>query len=195
MFGYDISKSTTAVPIPTYLVVCQAFADTEGKYALGAPFIQAQFGTGLFSNYLVSVGSIFCSDAAAVDAYVNSRPANGEPIVRAVPRPYVDISLFRSDPTPDIEQGVLTDGSVALITLPFDERIARIVDASGVELSHVSCQLYANEEGTTKFGLPFTNASTFYEGYNVLYACKVKAVRCKIVGDVLKGSYYQVQGI
>ena len=51
-----------------------------------------------------------------------------------------------------------------LITLSYDERIAGIRDASGVEVCQISCQLFETRQATRELGLPLTHGSTFHDG-------------------------------
>lgn len=180
VFGYDVYESTTELPIPTYYIVCQAFKDDAGKYPLGKPFKKAPPGTQRFSKTLISVGSIYCSDAAAVQAYIKSRPADGIPTVRAVPIPYVDVVIIAC-----LECGLSTvalvpvDNSIIPITLPNDENFGSIFDLTAVNASQVSCQLYQDEKATKKIGGPILKQYHDLNKDKGYVAKKVKAVRCK----------------
>lgn len=181
VFGYDVSESTALVPIPTDLVVCQAFRDIAGRDPLGGPFVKPPFfGNQRFSNSNppIRVGSIFCSDAAAVQAYLSSRPADGNPTVRAIPRPYVTVLLGVGFSFYDVNKQVLADGTVTPITLPNNETSGYIYFGTGVEAKLVSCQLY-EDEGTKKTGKALSTFQQFDirdEGY---VASKVKTIRCR----------------
>lgn len=179
VFGYEVSESTALVPIPTTLVVCQAFRDVAGRNPLGRPFGKE---APPFSNTLIRVGSIFCSDAAAVQAYLSSRPADGNPTVRAIARPYVTVLLGVGFSFYNVNKQVLADGSATPLTLPSNETTSGyIYYGTGVEASQVSCQLYEDLEGTKETGKALSTLRQFDisdedDGY---VASKVKAIRCK----------------
>ena len=146
------------VPIPTELIVCHAFLDDAGKRPIGTPFIHAPDGSQRFSKPPIFPGSIFCSDAAGIDAYLKSRPADGIPVVKAVPRPWLMITL---KPYPDArsnatQKTVVVDNSIFLITLPYDNQIYTYISiTNGVDWDRLSCQLYQNKNATKTVGPPF----------------------------------------
>lgn len=183
MFGYDIYDSTVLVPIPTDSIVCQAFEDAAGKQPVGNPFTKtpySAFGTQRFSKTPVNIGSILCSDAAAVKAYVHARPADGIPIVQAVARPYVGVLLTAVlEAGLDTSRYILVDNSVAPFMLPNNETYAYIFATYGDEAAGASCQLYENKKGLKKIGKRITVKETFWTVDKNYIASKVKAIRCK----------------
>ena len=61
------------IPIADNQIICQAFSDPAGTQKLGTPFDQTLPGIELGDgSSLVTVGSIFCSDAAGVAAFSTS---------------------------------------------------------------------------------------------------------------------------
>ena len=201
VYGYDVYFSwIEEVPIPTNLIVCQAFRDDAGKRPLGktfglepaeyatGPFARGPFGGQRFSRVKILPGSILCSDAAGIHAYVKSRPANGIPVVKAVPRRYV---LVESFPDPDSaryfdnQQYVLVDNAVYPFTVkpltddfayPF-KVIPDYVDTfirysyPKDDRDRTRCQLYEDKNGTKSAGQGL-------DGYD---PNKVQSIRCRLL--------------
>lgn len=183
MIGFDVFDQIGVTPIQPELIVCQAFKDDAGRYPVGKPFTKAPLGSQRISKTPVYVGSIFCSDAAAVRAYVHSRPAIGIPLVQSVPRPYVGIGFDVGNRAP---QGLLTyvlsDNSVTPVTLPKNATIADIFVVSPRD-DVISCQFYKDKEGTKTIAPPIidTRATNLTTDENYA-ASKVKTIRCKVTG-------------
>lgn len=186
MYGYDVYDFTVLIPFPPEFIVCQAFRDDAGKFPIGKSFIKAPPGTQQFfqsSISPISVGSIFCSDAASVRAYVTSRPPDGVPVVEATPLPYVGV-FFNF---PSVEPGggpfnlqyVLLDNSIKPLVLSNNETEAFIFAQSLREAVEVSCQLYADKQASKKIGNLITENQTFLTEDKNYAASKVKAIRCK----------------
>ena len=203
VYGYDVYFSwIEEVPIPTNLIVCQAFRDDAGKRPLGktfglepaeyatGPFARGPFGGQRFSRVKILPGSILCSDAAGIHAYVKSRPANGIPVVKAVPRRYV---LVESFPDPDSaryfdnQQYVLVDNAVYPFTVkpltddfayPF-KVIPDYVDTfirysyPKDDRDRTRCQLYEDKNGTKSAGQGL-------DGYD---PNKVQSIRCRLLSS------------
>lgn len=178
VYGYDIIREAGLTPIPTEFIFCQAFKDKGGKGPIGKPFTKAPLGSQRFSTTRIYVGSVFCSDAAAVRAYVQSRPADGIPVVQFKPRPFV--GLFFGGLT----LNVFLDNSITLLTLANDVYSVGIF-YTPITVT-VSCQLYGDKQAKQKIGGPFFSHNVQEDATNLtedpdFVATRVRAIRCRAV--------------
>ena len=174
------------LPIPDFAIVCQAFKDVAGRIRLGKTF-NTTSGKDRFSKTPIRVGSIFCSDAAAVDAYIKQRPVGGIPVVHAVPIPFVNVAIILGDLEGhgfSTSLDVLVDDSIFLIPGLNSSNQAFISEAGGgVERSQVSCQVYEDKEATKLWtelrGEEPRNLSPDYA------IVPVGSVRCKRISETV----------
>lgn len=201
MYGYDIYDSETGVPIPTDLIVCQAFRDEGGKRPLGKPFkndpaknfigplAPGPYGTQRFSSILILPGSILCSDAAGIKAYLKSRPANGIPVVKAVPRRYVQVISIQD---PDSARYfadqvyVLVDDTVHPFSVKAEYVFSYVSDGNPPDdWVRTRCQFYEDKKGTKSIGPRFNNYTSLnknFTGDDPNYApSKVRSIKCHLL--------------
>lgn len=197
VYGYTLYYSGTKVPIPTYLIVCQAFRDDAGKYPFAktitlepkdktGPYALPPFGKQRFSRVKVLPGSILCSDAAGINAYVKSRPADGIPVVKAVPRRYVDIrtevdeddARYRAD-----DSYVLADNAVYPFTVK-PTYVTTIIDRGypGDDWLRTGCQFYEDKNGTKSIGPRFRDfGRSTTRGDPNYRPGKVQSISCRLL--------------
>lgn len=141
-------------------IVCQAFKDTAGTKLLGKSFDNTQPGSQIaFTADAVQIGSVFCSDAAGVQAQIN-RSATKPPSAPAASEGIARIQLnFESEGAAQGE--VPVDNSIVPIRGNFATRTASsafIVSTEGVSQEKVSCQAYKDEQATEKLGERFSGS-------------------------------------
>lgn len=158
--GFTVNSGGNNLIIPSGSIVCQAFADAVGRRRLGGTFRQAVPFTNVISEKEFAIGSVFCSDAAAVQAYLNDRPADGVPVVRAVPVPFVRVRLNFAQGS--IDEETPPDNSIHVLWLATVAQFATISLARGVDANQVLCQVYEDKNATKKLGRPFSGTQKSY---------------------------------
>ena len=184
--GFELSvNGASGISIPDQSIVCQAFKDTAGTIRLGGTFDETLPGTKISTTAdAVQIGSIFCSNAAGVQAQINRSSAAKPAPPAAFPKGIARIQLdFDSE---GAAQGDVTlDNSIVPIRGNFATRTASsafIVSATGVQEDKISCQAWKDEQATQKLGKPFSGSdeAVFSDDGTPV---SIGSLKCKIIWE------------
>ena len=179
--GFEVSvNGANGVSIPTQSIVCQAFKDAAGTLLLRNSFDETLPGTKISNTAdAVQIGSIFCSDAAGVQAQIGrSAPPTPPTAAKGIARVQLN---FESE---GAAQGdVPLDNSIVPIRGNFATGTASsafIVDAEGVSKDQVSCQAWEDEQATVKLGKPFSGSEEEFFS-NDGTPVPIGSLKCKVI--------------
>lgn len=176
-------NGASGISIPSSSVVCQAFTDTAGTIPLGKPFDETLPGVSISTTATAAqIGSVFCSDAAGVQARINPAPKARPVPQAAAAKASVRVQLnFESEGAAQGE--VPADNSIALIRGRFATGTASsafIVSATGVTTDKVSCQAWKDEKATKKLRKPFSGSQEVSFSSNGA-PVPIAALKCKLI--------------
>ncbi len=137
-------------PLSDDAIVCQAFSDAAGKVRLGSTFSTSNIK--LSATQLVTIGSVFCSNAAGVAAFTSSS-STAEATIQ-----------IEFDGDDGAAQGAVT---VNGILTPMKGRFASpsaesasIVSVLGANASKVKCEAFGDASGTKFLGTLLGNGNS-----------------------------------
>jgi hypothetical protein len=137
-------------PLSDDAIVCQAFSDAAGKVQLGSPFSTSNIK--LSATQLVTIGSIFCSDAAGVAAFTSST-STAEATIQ-----------IEFDGDEGAAQGTVPVNSVLTPTKGHfaspSADSASIVSVSSADAAQVKCEAFSDASGTKLLGILLGNGGS-----------------------------------
>ena len=151
-------------------VVCQAFSDAAGKVKLGSTFNDVLPGIKLSSTQLVTIGSVFCSDAAGVAAFSASTSTSSSSSSTSS----ASASTSTAQATIQIEfdgdegaaQGTVPVNGVLTPTqgrfASPDANSAYITTVTGADAGNVKCEAFGDANGKQRLGTLLGSGETAY---------------------------------
>ena len=146
-------------------VVCQAFSDAAGKVKLGSTFNDVLPGIKLSSTQLVTIGSVFCSDAAGVAAFSastsTSSSSSSAPSSTSVAEATIQIEFDGDD---GAAQGSVPVNNVLTPTrgrfASPDANSAFITTVTGADAIKVKCEAFGDASGKKRLGTLLGSGAT-----------------------------------
>ena len=188
--GNSQLSAGVAATISDPTAACQAFSDNAGTKPLGAPFTSTVAGS--FTNLANGGVDSVLADAVPVGAFLCSETADGlKKDETALTTSFASSSTAGSTVRVQIEieadtivqNDVPIDGSIFLThTSSFGVTglDASLVSATGIDVTKVSCQAFADQKATKIIGTPLTAGVEAIFSADRNAPAIVKALKCSI---------------